>query len=126
LKSINKNDVQKALDSFCHHDVYIHLEMTTGAYAALKKQPFTANVFIRNAQVHLKRVKITGEAPYRVGLKLPDGWVYAEGLTDWTMTDRGELLLAGHDQQGKLTVALQLSRQPFGHDVRRMADNHES
>lgn len=113
MKSINKHAVQQVLDSFCDRDVYIHLEMTTGAYAALRNRPFTSNVFIRNAKVHLTRVKITGDAPYRVGLKLPDGWVYAEGLTDWTVTERDQLLLAGHDDQGKLTVALQLSLQPF-------------
>jgi hypothetical protein len=39
--------------------------------------------------------------------------VYAQGLTDYTVTERGELLLAGHDEEGNLRVGLQLSVQPF-------------
>ena len=48
-----------------------------------------------------------------MGLKLGQGWVYAEGLTDFELTERDELLLAGHDHEGNLTVALQLSTAPF-------------
>ena len=57
--------------------------------------------------------KITGDGPYRVGLKLAIGWVYAEGLTHFEMDESGRLLLAGLDYSGKLAVALQISHKPF-------------
>lgn len=106
--------VQAELDARLGHDVYLHLETTTGSYTALgpeKRTPVIA--FVRNASVRYERGLVTGEGPYRVGLKLDAGWVYAQGLTDYTVTERGELLLAGHDEEGNLRVGLQLSLQPF-------------
>ncbi|HEY8449809.1 MAG TPA: DUF1806 family protein, partial [Bacillota bacterium] len=50
---------------------------------------------------------------FRVGLELDGGWVVAEGLTDWEVDAQGRLLLAGHDGEGRLTVAFELSREPF-------------
>lgn len=41
------------------------------------------------------------------------GWVYAEGITHWEVDDKERLLLAGHDNQGRLAVALELSLTPF-------------
>ena len=49
----------------------------------------------------------------RVGLKLESGWVYADGLTHFEVNERDELLMAGYDPEGQLTVALQVSRSPF-------------
>ena len=57
--------------------------------------------------------KIVGDDPYRVGLKLEIGWVYAEGLNHFELDEHGRLLLAGLDSTGKLAVALQISLQPF-------------
>jgi hypothetical protein len=48
-----------------------------------------------------------------VGLKLPHGWVYAQGITHFELDTYGRLLMAGHDQSGKLAVALQISETPF-------------
>lgn len=114
MKPINQKAVQTALDAFKNKDVYIHLETTNGAYASHYNADFhNAGAYIRNAQIQYSRGKITGESPYRVGLKTDNGWVYAEGLTDWELDEQGRLLLAGHNREGKLAVALQLSEKPF-------------
>lgn len=114
MQPINRDAVQDALNQFTNKDVYVHLETTNGAYASHYNQSFhNAGAYIRNAKINYSRGKITGEGPYRVGLKLGNGWVYAEGLTDWEIDDNGRLLLAGHDRDGKLAVALQLSEEPF-------------
>jgi hypothetical protein len=111
---IDPKAVQAELDRRVGRDLFMHLETTTGSYTALgpeKRTPVIA--FVRNALVHPERGSITGPGPYRVGLKLAGGWVYAEGLTDYEISVRDELLLAGHDAEGNLTIALQLSTQPF-------------
>jgi len=114
LKSINQVEVQTLLNQFIGKDVYIHLETTTGAYSAhYNEKNMTVVAFIRNAKVKFSQAKIKGKGPYRVGLKLDNGWVYAEGLTDFTFDDEERLLLAGHDDDGKLAIALQISETPF-------------
>ena len=106
---IETERVQQALDSLVNTDLYVHLETTSGAYTKN-----AASAFIRNARVRFSHGRIKGDSPYRVGLKMPHGWIFAEGLTDWEpLDDEGRLLLAGHDSDGKLTVALQLSPKPF-------------
>jgi len=114
LKSINQVEVQTLLNQFIGKDVYIHLETTTGAYSAhYNEKNMTVVAFIRNAKVKFSQAKIKGKGPYRVGLKLDNGWVYAEGLTDFTFDEKERLLLAGHDDDGKLAIALQISETPF-------------
>ncbi|QOR84690.1 YojF family protein [Geobacillus stearothermophilus] len=114
MQPIDTAAVQEALDRFANRDVYIHLETTNGAYASHHNERFfSAGAYIRNARIRFTRGKITGPGPYRVGLKLQIGWVYAEGLTHWEWTNEGQLLLAGHDYEGKLAVALELSDTPF-------------
>ncbi|MBA2872527.1 hypothetical protein HNQ85_002838 [Anoxybacillus calidus] len=114
MQPINVEEVQHALNRFANQDVYLHLETTNGAYASHHNEGFfSAGAYIRNGRIRFSRGKIVGEGPYRVGLKLDLGWVYAEGLTDWILNEKGQLLLAGHDYEGKLAVALQLSREPF-------------
>lgn len=114
METVIVEDVQKELDRFAHQDVYIHLETTNGAYAShYDENFFSSGAYIRNALIQYEHGKITGINPYRVGLKLPIGWVYAEGITHFEVDAQGRLLLAGHDYQGKLAVALQISRTPF-------------
>ena len=106
--------MQAELDRRLGQPQYLHLETTTGSYTKFgpeKRSPVIA--FVRNARVTYSRGTVKGTGPYRVGLKLGQGWVYAEGLTDFELTERDELLLAGHDHEGNLTVALQLSTAPF-------------
>ncbi|WP_017726485.1 YojF family protein [Halalkalibacterium ligniniphilum] len=111
---IQPKNVQTLIDQFAQQDVYIHLETTNGAYAShFNESFFSAGAYIRNAQVNYEHGKITGEGPYRVGLKLAIGWVYAEGLTHAELDEQGRLLLAGHDFDGKLAVALEISKNPF-------------
>lgn len=111
---IDVNEVQNAIDSFAKQDVYLHLETTNGAYASHHDETFfSAGAYIRNAQVQYEHGKIVGEGPYRVGLKLAIGWVYAEGLTHFEIDEAGRLLLAGLDNSGKLAVALEISQNPF-------------
>ncbi len=114
MKSIDTALVQHELDRRKDRPVYLHLETTTGSYTALgpeKRPPVIA--FIRNGVITFERGTIKGKGPFRVGLKIDMGWVYAEGLTDYEVNARDELLLAGHDVDGNLTVALQLSERPF-------------
>ncbi|MGM7722066.1 YojF family protein [Metabacillus sp. Hm71] len=111
---INKKHVQAYLDQFLNKQVYIHLETTTGAYSAHKNESnMTVVAFIRNTKVAYNQAKITGNGPYRVGLKMDEGWVYAEGLTDFLYNDENQLLMAGHNSEGQLAIALQISENPF-------------
>lgn len=113
LKPIDKIEVQSLLEELINQPLYLHLEVTNGAYAAHRNPSvITVGAFIRNTKVTFNKAKIAGEGPYRVGLKIEDGWVYAEGLTDFE-ADGYQFLLAGHDHEGKLAVAIQLSKTPF-------------
>ncbi|OIJ13444.1 hypothetical protein BKP37_10760 [Anaerobacillus alkalilacustris] len=114
MKQIHKQSVQEALNTFRNKPIYIHLETTNGAYAAHRNDAqMTVSAFIRNGKVQFSQGKITGENPYRVGLKIEDGWIYAQGLTDWEINDHGSLLIAGHDSEGRIAIALQISEKPF-------------
>jgi len=114
MNPIHKSTVQSALDHFLNRDVYLHLETTNGAYAVHRQESnMTVGAYIRNGRICFGRGIITGDGPYRVGLKMELGWVYAEGLTDFEIDSEGRLLLAGHDQEGRLAVALELSLSPF-------------
>ncbi|MCM3734871.1 YojF family protein [Bacillus cytotoxicus] len=106
--------VQSEIERFLNQDVYLHLETTNGAYAShVNEKMMTVGAFIRNAVIRFERGKITGTNPYRIGLKMEHGWVYAEGVTHWEKDEENRLLLAGHDEKGRLAVALQLSLTPF-------------
>jgi hypothetical protein len=114
LEPISFSQVQKHIDSFAGQEVYIHLETTNGAYAShFNESFFSAGAYIRNAKVSYEHGKIVGEGPYRVGLKMEIGWIYAEGLTHYEFDEYGRLLLAGHDFDGKMAVALEISKTPF-------------
>lgn len=114
MEAINVKQVQASINRFAHKDVYIHLETTNGAYASHNNQSFfSAGAYIRNALVRYELGKITGNGPYRVGLKINLGWIYAEGITHFEIDEENHLLLAGHDHDGKLAVALEISLTPF-------------
>lgn len=108
---------EAALQHFVDRDVYLHLETTNGAYAGEGRlgEPKSMAVcaFIRNARVRFSRATLAGTGPYRAGLQMEIGWIYAEGLTDWELDAKGRLLLAGHDDKGRLAVSLELSLEPF-------------
>lgn len=114
MQKLELSAVQDALQNFIDQTVYLHLETTNGAYANhFNEKVMTVNAFIRNTKVNISRATVTGKNPYRVGLKLDEGWVVAEGLTDFEIVDENRLLLAGHNEEGKLAIALQLSHTPF-------------
>lgn len=114
METINVQKIQQSINDFAKKIVYIHLETTNGAYAPHHNDSFfSTGAFIRNAEVCYEHGKIIGDGPYRVGLKLSIGWIYAEGLTHFEIDQYGRLLLAGYDYDGKLAVALQISRTPF-------------
>ncbi|GGH77313.1 hypothetical protein JOD43_001335 [Pullulanibacillus pueri] len=114
MEAISKPQVQAALDRFLNQEVYLHLETTNGAYSAFNDDNMlSVGAYIRNGKIKYSIGKITGAGPYRVGLKIDLGWVYAEGLTDWEIDDKGRLLLAGHHADGKIAAALELSHEPF-------------
>lgn len=114
MEPIRVENVQQALEGFLDREVYLHLETTNGAYAAHRGgQSMAVCAYIRNGKVTFHRAQVAGTRPYRVGLKMDLGWIYAEGLTDYEIDERGRLLLAGHDEEGRLAVALQLSNTPW-------------
>lgn len=117
MEPIDLERVQKKLTSFANKEVYLHLETTNGAYAShVNEKAYNVGVYARNITTTFTHAKIIGEGrAYRVGLKLDKGWIYAEGLTDWEFDEASELLLAGHDAEGRLMVALQISEQPFSY-----------
>jgi len=113
VEPINQEAVQEKLEQFKNKSVYVHLETTNGAYAShFGNQGVNVGAYIRNANLTFTEAKIIGELSYRVGLKTEIGWVYAEGLTDSEMHGE-QLLLAGHDAEGRVMVALQISETPF-------------
>lgn len=114
MERINAESVQEQLNLFINKQVYVHLETTNGAYAShFGNQGVNVGAYIRNAQVTYTNAVIKGNGvSYRVGLKTGLGWIYAEGLTDWELYE-DKLLLAGHDPEGRLMVALQISEIPF-------------
>ncbi|WP_078556247.1 YojF family protein [Bacillus alkalicellulosilyticus] len=114
MEIIRKETVQSWLEKHTSTELYLHLETTNGAYTAYRNgTTASAGVFIRNGLVTYEIGKITGAGPYRVGLKIPLGWVYADGVTHFEIDQQNRLLLAGLDENGKLAVALQLSDSPF-------------
>ena len=113
MQEVNKQVVQDAINSFANTPVFLHLETTNGAYASHNKTGLTVGAFIRNNEITYELGKITGNNPFRIGLKLKHGWVYAEGITHYEIDDKNRLLLAGLNNEGKLAVALQLSSTPF-------------
>jgi len=111
---IQKESIQAQIDQLTNIPLYIHLELTTGAYAShFDKSKHPAANFIRNAMITFHHGVIEGVGPYRVGLKMDHGWVYAEGLTHMDASDHERLILSGMNNEGKLVVAFQLSKQPF-------------
>ncbi|WP_249871299.1 YojF family protein [Oceanobacillus saliphilus] len=115
MKPIEIEKVQDVLDQFINKNVYVHLETTNGAYAShLNEQAYNVGAYIRNAKVVFNQAKLVGDGKvYRAGLKMEMGWIYAEGLTDWVMHEDNQLLMAGHDREGRLMVSLQISETPF-------------
>lgn len=114
MELVKIDSVQEELNRLANKEVFIHLETTNGAYATHHDESFfSSGAYIRNAKIQYEQGKITGPNPYRVGLRTNIGWVYAEGITHFEVDDKGGLLLAGHDFQGKLAVALEISETPF-------------
>lgn len=100
MKPIDRKKVEKALRTFENHSVYIHSEVTPGGFS-------------RNILVQVTKCYIMGDGPFRVTLKLSDqGWIRIEGLTDY-VHQNGQLLLAGHDEKGRLRTGLEISLKPF-------------
>ncbi|WP_018753497.1 YojF family protein [Paenibacillus sanguinis] len=114
MQPIQPQPIQDCINRLANQDLYIHLEVTSGAYANhLDSNRHPGSAFITNAVIRYTQGAISGGGPYRVGLKTEQGWIYAEGLTHVDEQDQERLILAGHDNQGKLVVALQLSRTLF-------------
>lgn len=116
MQPIVRETAHQELQRFVGRTVYLHLETTNGAYTQTELGASIAaarGAFVRNVPVRFERAKLSGVGPYRAGLKVENGWIYAEGLTDWEVDGEGRLLLAGHDPEGRLAVALELSLAPF-------------
>lgn len=115
MKPIEMDRVQEWLDGFKNKPVYIHLETTNGSYAShFDNKGVNVGAYIRNAKVQFDQAKIVlSDNIMRVGLKIELGWIYAEGVSHWEIYEDSKLLLAGHDDLGRLRVALQISETPF-------------
>lgn len=113
MQPIEPAQVQKEIERLAGQPLYLHLETTQGVYTARRGEGLAASCYIRNVPIQYQRGEIKGNGPYRIGLKLAHGWVYCDGLTDWEPAEKNRLLLAGHDPEGRLVAALQLSPAPF-------------
>lgn len=101
MQPIDKNIVEKALQTYQGQTVFIHTEVNPGC-------------FIRNAAVQMEQAYIAGNHPYRVALRIDHGgWIRVEGLTDFEIDSQNRLLLAGHDDRGRIISNLELSLTPF-------------
>lgn len=108
MRAIESAAAEAALQGFAGRRIYLHLETTAGAYT---EGGFGA--FVRNAPVVLRGAALRGSGPYRAGLEIEGGWIYAEGLTDWEEDAEGRVLMAGYDGEGRVTVLCELSAEPF-------------
>ena len=116
MELIEQQQVQNLLNQYQNKPVYLHVETTNGAYAShFDEKVFNAGTFLRNIQVSYIQGIITGgnKEPYRVGLKLDNGWIYVQGLTHFEIDAQGRFLMAGLNYQGQLAAALQISETPF-------------
>ena len=114
MEIVKVEHLQNLITSFANKDVYIHLETTNGSYAGhFQEKFFNAGAFIRNVVVKFELGKVAGDSPHRIGLKLPSGWIYAQGITHFEVDEYGRLLMSGIDPEGKLAVALHISETPF-------------
>ena len=114
LELIEKDKVQQLLNNYENKEVYVHLETTNGAYAShFGNKGINVGAYIRNAKLTYTNAVIEGDTGFRVGLNTQLGWVYGEGLTHYELYENEKLLLAGHDDEGRLMVALQISETPF-------------
>lgn len=101
MKEIIKSDVEAALQGFRGHEAYIHSEATSF-------------VFARNFRIRITDTGVAGDGPYRAAIRFDGhGWIRAEALTHYEIDEQGRLLLAGHDEQGRMHVALELGKEPF-------------
>ncbi|AOS99039.1 hypothetical protein RSA42_07805 [Exiguobacterium indicum] len=113
MQAIDLQEIQRYIDEHANTPLYVHVETTNGAYATHQDPTFhSAGMFFRNAEITYERGLITGNGPYRIGLKLAHGWLYGEGLTDFEFAG-DQLLIAGHDIEGRLAIAFELSPTPF-------------
>lgn len=114
MKPIEINEVAAKLHELKNKPVYVHLETTNGAYAShFDNVGVNVGAYIRNAHLTYTNAEIKGNGSYRIGLKTEIGWVYAEGLTDFEIYEDNKLLVAGHDADGRIMVAFQISETPF-------------
>ncbi len=114
MKLIDREDAIKYIQNFANKEIYLHLEMTMGAYTAHKdKKVHPASNFAKNVPIKFMHGTLSDSFPFRIGLKLDKGWVYAEGLTHYEYTDDGVLLFSGNDDEGRLIAAVHLSDMPL-------------
>jgi len=101
MEPIVKKKVEEALQAFHGCRTYVHAEVIPGG-------------FVRNAAVDVRQAHIAGDGPYRIAVQFDhDGWIRMENLTHFEIDGKRRLLLAGHDDQGRLSTVLELSFAPF-------------
>ena len=114
MEIVKPDHLQELITSFANKDVYIHLETTNGSYAThFNEGFFNAGAFIRNIVVKFELGKVAGDSPHRIGLKLPSGWIYAQGITHYKSMNTDDFSWRDLIHEGKLAVALEISETPF-------------
>lgn len=101
MQAIDRQGLAEALAAYRGQDAYVHSEATS-------------HMFVRNFRIRITDTGIAGDGPFRLALRFDDrGWLRMEGLTHYEIDGQGRLLLAGHDEQGRMYVALELGKEPF-------------
>lgn len=108
MELIEPTKVRAALHTLKGQHLFLHLETTAGAYT-----PGASGAFIRNAPIHPVHLDLEGTGPYRAGIETDDGFIYAEGLSQWGIDKTGRLTLTGYEERGRLAVCLELSPSPL-------------
>src|SRR5699024_9607079 len=109
MEPIHRENVQLLLNDFANKPVYIHLETTNEAYPShVGNKGVNVGANSRNAQVIFSKAVRQGDIGYRVGLNTELGWVDAQGLRDFELMDDETLLIACHDEEGRIMVAMQI------------------
>lgn len=117
-----EQEVVHALKRFAGGEVFLHLELTMGAYAKRRGIDHPAGVLMRNGRVISDSLQLLGNVPYRLGMTTDDGYVLVEGLTHWRLdAASGVLGLYALAQDEKLGAAVLLSQTPLSLAGRREA-----
>jgi hypothetical protein len=111
MQPIIASQIEPVLRRYEGQTIYLHVEVPDyGNFHKLE----APGAFARNIKALIIQSFIAGSGPYRVALKIADdGWIRVEGLTHFVIDEKERLIIAGHDNEGRLTVGLEINGEPF-------------